>query len=232
MNNDNIRRKAAYHHGNLKHALIAAALKEIAAEGPEQFSLRGVARRAGVSAPAVYRHFASKDDLLAAVAAECSERIGVAIGNAIAAAPPDDPLEQFRATGIAIVQFAAAHPEHFRAMSVPGMYDRLPPEQRAAQDEFQETQTAALAKAQQDGYIAKIPLDELMLAANSAVNGLAHAIIEGRLGPVDAARATKLATDVTHVLGVGLVPRPEAIIDPRTKAVTPKAKKGRYTGGQ
>lgn len=231
MNNDNIRRKAAYHHGNLKPALIAAALKEIAAEGPEQFSLRGVARRAGVSAPAVYRHFASKDELLAAVAADCSERIGVAITNAIAAAPADDPLEQFRATGIAIVQFAVAHPEHFRALSVPGINDRLPPEQRAAQDDFVQRQEAALAKAQQDGHLANIPLDEVMLAANSAVNGLAHAIIEGRLGPVDAERATALATAVTHVLGVGLVPRPESITDPRTKAVTPKAKKARYTGG-
>ena len=229
MNNVNIPRKAAYHHGNLRPALIKAALVEIAAEGPEQFSLRGVARRAGVSAPAVYRHFASKDDLLAAVAAECSEQIGAAIMKAIETAPPDDPLEQFRATGIAIVQFAVANPAHFRAMSVPGMYDRLPPGQRIAQDEFQQQQQAALAKAQQDGYIAKIPLDELMLAANCAVNGLAHAIIEGKLGPVDAARATKLATDVTHVLGVGLVPRPESITDPRTKAVTPKAKKGRYT---
>lgn len=208
MNNDNIRRKAAYHHGNLGPALIKAALAEIAAEGPEQFSLRGVARRAGVSAPAVYRHFESKDDLLAAVAAECSDRMGAAIAAAIAAAPPDDPLEKFRATGIAIVQFAVAHPEHFRALSVPGMYDRLPPEQREAQETFIQQQEAALAKAQQDGYIAKIPLDELMLAANSAVNGLAHAIIEGRLGPVDAARATKLATAVTHVLGIGLVPRP------------------------
>ena len=228
MNNDNIRRKAAYHHGNLKPALIAAALKEIAAEGPEQFSLRGVARRAGVSAPAVYRHFESKDDLLAAVAAECSERIGAAITGAIAAAPPDDPLEQFRATGIAIVQFAVAHPEHFRAMSVPGMYDRLPPEQLAAQNEFMRQQQTALAKAQDDGHIAKIPLDELMLAANCAVNGLAHAIIEGRLGPVDAERATKLAADVTHVMGVGLVPRPDELTDPRTKAVTPKSRR-RYT---
>ena len=228
MNNDNIPRKAAYHHGNLRPALIKAALVEIAAQGPEQFSLRGVARRAGVSAPAVYRHFANKDDLLAAVAAECSERIGAAVNAAIAAAPPDDPLEQFRATGIAVVQFAVAHPEHFRALSVPGMYERLPPAQRAAQDEFHRQQEAAIAKAQQDGYIAKIPLDELMLAANCAVNGLAHAIIEGKLGPVDAARATKLATDVTHVLGVGLVPRPAAIRAPLPKAVTPTAKKRRY----
>jgi len=229
VNNDNIRRKVAYHHGNLRPALIKAALVEIAAAGPEQFSLRGVARRAGVSAPAVYRHFASKDDLLAAVAAECSEQIGAAIMRAIAAAPDDDPLEQFRATGIAVVQFAVAHPEHFRAMSVPGMYDRLPPQQRAAQDEFMRQQHASLAKAQHDGYIAKIPLDEVMLAASCAVNGLAHAIIEGKLGPVDAARATKLATDVTHVIGVGLVPRPESITDPLTKAITPKTKKGRYT---
>ena len=52
MNNVNIRRKAAYHHGNLRPALIKAALMEIAAEGPEQFSLRGVA----IDAPVLIVH--------------------------------------------------------------------------------------------------------------------------------------------------------------------------------
>ena len=104
--------KAAYHHGNLKPALIAAALKEISREGPDGFSLRGVARRAGVSAPAVYRHFKDKDDLLAAVAAECSQRLGVEVAESLRKAP-DNPLEQFRATGIALVKFAASRFRNF-----------------------------------------------------------------------------------------------------------------------
>jgi AcrR family transcriptional regulator len=209
--------KTAYHHGNLKPALIAAALKEIAHEGPDGFSLRGVARRAGVSAPAVYRHFTDKDDLLAAVAADCYARFGGAMLDAATAAPTGDPLEQFRATGIAVVQFAVAHPEHYRAMNLPGMYERIPAEQRAAGEAFVEAQKAALARAQAAGRIADLPLDDILLAARTAITGLAHEIIEGRLGPVDNKRATELATAVTRVIGVGLWPRGESVTDPRAK---------------
>jgi hypothetical protein len=56
-----------------------------------------------------------------------------------------------------------------------------------------------------------------MLTANCAINGLAHAIIAGKLGDVDAARATELAIGVTHVLGHGFVPRTEPTHDPRKK---------------
>lgn len=200
--------KTAYHHGNLKPALIAAALKEISREGPDGFSLRGVARRAGVSAPAVYRHFEDKDDLLAAVAAECSDRMGAAVAEAMASAP-DHPLEQFRAVGIALVRFAAAHPEHFRASCMPGVADRRPQVREA-----RERDTQRIEAAQQAGQITDLPISDVMLAANALVTGLAHLIVEGQLGPVDDKRATELAIAVTGVLGVGLIPRAEDIRDP------------------
>ncbi len=209
--------KRTYHHGNLRTALVAAALKELAAEGIEKFSLRNVARRAGVTAPAVYRHFDDKDALLAAVAGECAERLGTAILAAEAAAPAD-PLERFREIGIALVRFAVAHPEHFRALSLPGLAERTPAEQRAREDAFNEAERRALAAAQAKGLIADVPLDMLRLTANSAIMGLAHAIIEGRLGPVDDARATKLAVGVTHVLGQGFIPREKPSRDPRVPA--------------
>ena len=117
--------KRAYHHGNLRPALIKAALKAIALDGPDRFTLRDVARRAGVSAPAVYRHFESKDALLAAVAADAAERIGTIMADAVANAP-DDPIERFRATGIAYVRFAVAHPEHFRALNLPSVRQQTP----------------------------------------------------------------------------------------------------------
>ena len=214
--------RKAYHHGNLRAALISAALKEIARSGPEGFSLREVARRAGVSAPAVYRHFKAKDDLLTAVAGECADRIGAAMLDAVARAPAD-PIERFRATGIAYVQFAVEHPEHFRAMSVPGMFDRTPPEQRERQNAWEGEQRAAIARAQQAGEIAAIPIDEIMLAASSLVHGVAQRIVEGKLGKVDAARARQLAIAATAVLGAGLVPRSEAYQDPLTgRTLTPR----------
>jgi AcrR family transcriptional regulator len=201
--------KNAYHHGNLKSALIAAALKELAHEGLEGFSLRGVARRAGVSAPAVYRHFEDKEALLAAVAGESAERLGAAMVEAVAQAP-DDPLDKFRATGIAIVKFAVANPEHFRALAIPDLDKRTPPEQKELARAWNEEQRRQLLEAQAKGQIATIPIDDLILAASSAVMGLAHLIIGGSLGKVDEARAVQLADSVTEVLGIGLIPRDPA----------------------
>lgn len=207
--------KKAYHHGNLRAALVAAALKEVAKSGPDAFSLRGVARRAGVSAPAVYRHFADKDALLAAVAAECWDRIGATMLAAVEAAP-DDALERFRATGIAYVTFAVEHPEHFRALSVPGLFARMPGDRMARANAWATEERAALQRAQEAGEIAAIPLDDLMLAATSLTHGVAMQIVEGKFGKVDVARARELAIAATGVLGAGLAPRNEPWHDPRT----------------
>src|SRR6201994_3346863 len=61
-------KRDTYHHGDLKRALTDAALRLVQEKGPKGFTLREVARRAGVSAAAPYRHFADKAQLLAAVA--------------------------------------------------------------------------------------------------------------------------------------------------------------------
>lgn len=205
MNNVNIPKKQ-YHHGNLREALIKAGMRAIADEGPEGFSLRGVATRAGVTAPAVYRHFADKDELLAAIAEECLERFASTIDEALAR-ERGNSLARFRATGIAIVQFAVAQPEHFRAMTVPGLFARLSAEARAEMEAWKEQQRDELLAGQAAGEIADIPVDELLLAANAAVHGLAHMIIEGQLGDVDANKAKQLAIAVTGALGVGFIPR-------------------------
>ena len=63
-------RRKPYHHGNLREALLEASIQLIAEIGPSAFTLREVARRAGVSHNAPYRHFHDKGDLLAAVAAQ------------------------------------------------------------------------------------------------------------------------------------------------------------------
>ncbi|HEY4243656.1 MAG TPA: TetR/AcrR family transcriptional regulator [Kofleriaceae bacterium] len=209
MNNDNIPIKRSYHHGNLRPALVAAALKEIAKDGPEGFTLRGVARRAGVSAAAVYRHFEDKDDLLAAVAAECLAQVQETMGAALAKAPPE-PLQRFRAEGVAWLRFAVAHPEHFRVMTMPGMLAHATPAQRAAMEQRQADERSLLAAAQARGEISALPIDDVMLTAQATINGLAHLIIGGALGPVDAARATELAMRVTAALGEGFYPREEA----------------------
>lgn len=209
MNNVNIP-KRSYHHGNLRAALIQATLRAIAEDGPDGFTLRDVARRAGVSPAAPYRHFQDKDELLAAVAAECADRLGRMVAAAVAEAPPDDPLAQFRQVGIASVEFAVAHPEHFRALNLPGVAARLPAEQQDRSGTWHDDQRRMLAAAQEAGVIAKVPLDDLVLAAAALVHGLSHMIVEGQLGEVSPARARELAIAVTGVFGLGLLPRSEA----------------------
>ena len=218
MNNVNIA-KRAYHHGNLRAALVQATLRAIAADGPDGFTLRDVARRAGVSPAAPYRHFKDKDELLAAVAGECSDRLAQMVVAAVAEAPPDDPLAQFRQVGIACVEFAVAHPEHFRALNLPGLAARLPGEQQQKLDAWHDGQRRALAAAQAAGAVANIPLDDLVLAASALVHGLSHLIVEGQLGAVSPARAKELAIAVTGVLGVGLLPRPEPVPAPPRKGM-------------
>jgi AcrR family transcriptional regulator len=217
--------KTAYHHGNLKPALIAAALKEIAHHGMEAFSLRRVARRAKVSAPAVYRHFADKDALIAAIAVEAATRLNDLVAECIRSAPPN-PLEQFRAGGIAVVRFAAAHSEHFRVMSVPGMLAKAPPEFLAGETSYLEGKRRMIRAAQAAGLMADLPVEQILLAANSLVIGLAHQVIEGRFGKVDDKRATELANLATQVFGVGILPRDEDQPDP-TVGMVVKGKKSR-----
>lgn len=197
-----------YHHGNLREALIAAGLKALAEDGPSKFSLRDVARRAGVSATAPYRHFADKESLFGAIAVESYDRMRAKMDEALAEAP-DDPLERFRATGIAYVKFAVAHPQHFLALSMPGMLEHVPAELTKGYEVQQAQESAAIAAGMEAGVIAKLPLDQLFLSAQAIVRGLAHMIIAGELGKVDARKATQLAEQVTYVLGVGLYPRAE-----------------------
>jgi AcrR family transcriptional regulator len=209
VNNVNIP-KRSYHHGNLRAALLQATLRAIAEDGPDGFTLRDVARRAGVSPAAPYRHFRDKDELLAAVAAECADRLGRMVAAAVAEAPPDDPLAQFRQVGIASVEFAVAHPEHFRALNLPGVAARVPAEQQDRSDTWHDSQRRMLAAAQAAGAIAKMPLEDLVLAAAALVHGLSHMIVEGQLGEVSPARARELAIAVTGVFGLGLLPRSDA----------------------
>ena len=107
--------KSSYHHGDLRSALLAAALDIIAELGPQQLTIREVARRAGVSHTAPYRHFADKDQLILAVVEQGFELMRQTIAEKKAAAPQDE-INQFAASGQAYIDFALQHPAHYRIM--------------------------------------------------------------------------------------------------------------------
>jgi AcrR family transcriptional regulator len=121
------RRRPRYHHGNLPQALRDAALALINEAGADALTLRGAAKRAGVSQAAPYRHFRNKEALLAAVAEEGFRAMAEAMGRR-AAPHRADPAGRLRALGRAYVEFATRHPAHFRVMfgRVPSIAPRIP----------------------------------------------------------------------------------------------------------
>jgi AcrR family transcriptional regulator len=229
--------RGKYHHGDLRNALIAAALELIAEHGVEGFTLRDCARKAGVSVAAPYRHFQDRDDLLASVAADCMARIGDAMERAVEAAGTDDPLLAFRATGIAYVRFAVEHPAHFRVMNMPQVVARTPPEMREQVDAWTRAMSGRLAAAQAAGQLVALPLDDILLAAGCITHGLAHMITDGvgGLDEIDPDRAAQLATAVTAVLGLGLLPRTgvdaETTVATATATTPARSRRKRGRGG-
>ena len=105
--------KATYHHGDLRAALVHAAMELLEEGGETDLSLRAVARRAGVSPAAPYRHYADREALVSTVAAvgyrELAERLA-------AAHPSPSTPEQLASVAIAYVQFALQRPALFRIM--------------------------------------------------------------------------------------------------------------------
>jgi AcrR family transcriptional regulator len=104
---------ATYHHGDLRAACLSAALDLLEEGGATALSLRAVARRAGVSPAAPYRHYADREALVSAVAAvgyrELAERL-------TAAHPAPSTPEQLASVGVAYVEFALEQPALFRMM--------------------------------------------------------------------------------------------------------------------
>src|SRR5215469_15808691 len=108
-NGAEMKRSKPYHHGNLREALLSAALRLISEVGPTAFTLREVARRAGVSHNAPYRHFRDRDELMAAVSTEGYEELTRTIRDA--AEQESGALARLKGAGLAYVKFALRRPE-------------------------------------------------------------------------------------------------------------------------
>jgi AcrR family transcriptional regulator len=109
-----------YHHGNLKEALVRAALELIAQKGPAGFTFAEAARWAGVSPAAPYRHFRDRDELLASVALRGFEQFAAALARAWDDGRPD-PFKAFERVGKAYLDFARAEPALYSAMFEAGI---------------------------------------------------------------------------------------------------------------
>lgn len=120
-------RKRGYHHGNLKQALVDAALKLIEEKGPTGFTLSEAAKQAGVTPAAVYRHFEGREDLIAEAARQGYEIFADLMQYAYDKGQPSS-LAAFEATGRAYLAFARKHPGHYIAMFESGISVNRTPE--------------------------------------------------------------------------------------------------------
>lgn len=112
--------KRGYHHGNLREALIKAALDLISQKGPAGFTFAEAARAAGVSPAAPYRHFRDRDALIADVARQGFQAFAASLEAAWGGGQPA-PRTAFERVGRAYLQFARTHPAYFAAMFESGL---------------------------------------------------------------------------------------------------------------
>jgi AcrR family transcriptional regulator len=164
--------KRSYHHGDLRRALLDAALAILAVAGPHGLTLREVAQKVGVTPPAMYHHFKDKEALLAAVAEEGFVELFDTMTKARDEATSKG-ASRLRAMSRGYVRFAVAHPAHFRVM-----FDKLIdyhayPSLHAAADRAFAALLEAIAEGQKSGVVRRGDPTELALLAWSTVHGLA-----------------------------------------------------------
>jgi AcrR family transcriptional regulator len=189
------KRKADYHHGNLRRALIDAAVSAIAKHGVDALNLRQLAARAGVTPGAPYHHFTDREELLAAIAEEGFGRLGAELIAGRDAAG-DEASARLEALGRAYINFAISCPGYFRVMfhgdgkssgpSAPGL--------RA----FHLLRDAVLA-CQEAGTAPAGDPSALVLTAWSAVHGFATLWVDGAL-PFEGMRPEQMAPELGRLL--------------------------------
>jgi AcrR family transcriptional regulator len=184
-----------YRHGNLPAALLSAARQILDENGSQAVGLRETARRVGVSATAAYRHFTSKEDLLAFVAAEGFHELASAMQTATRGANP-----LIRA-GLAYIEFAHQNPGVFRLMFGPVLAERAKyPALQTASASVEALLLSGVADVDQ----RRLDANLAAMAAWGLVHGLSHLIVDGFF---PAGRAT---TQAEEILAKIRLPRPPA----------------------
>ena len=202
--------KKGYHHGNLREALIAAALELIEARGPTGFTLSEAAKQAGVTPAAVYRHFDGREALIAEAAQQGYEIFADLMEFAYQSGQPS-ALKAFEATGRAYLAFARKYPGHYIAMFESGVSINHSPELAMVANRA----NAVLEKAAAD-LSQHIPADKRPPASmfSAHIWAMSHGVVElfarnspGRASPFPPEDLLETGIGI-YLRGLGLV-RPD-----------------------
>jgi AcrR family transcriptional regulator len=194
-----------YHHGDLRAALLAAAEAELAETGIERFSLRSVAKRAGVSHAAPAHHFGDTRGLLTALAAEGFTRF-LATQHAREARAPRVPADLVVAAGLGYVEFAIAHSALFRLMFASERPDFADPALQAAARAAYAHLLEGIGELRGRDPVGDPAGMTDVAAAWATVHGLADLLQAGRISYLqslpDADREATMATIIRRALAV------------------------------
>ncbi|EFL16033.1 TetR/AcrR family transcriptional regulator [Streptomyces sp. C] len=205
-------KRSTYRHGNLRSALLEAALELAREGGPDAVSLREVTRRAGVSPNAAYRHFADRGALVHGVSQAAMARVALAMEAEIDGLPAaQDPAEaaraRFRAVGTGYVRFAVTEPGWFRtAFHVPADMTYAADATAAGAGGLTpfELLGASLDGLVETGVLPEARRPGAEFLAWSAVHGLASLIIDGPLRGITPEQAHDAGQDVIAMIERGL----------------------------
>ena len=205
-------KKDAYHHGDLREALLRASLALIEEGGVQALSLRKAARKAGVSSAAPYHHFANRTELLVAIATEGFDILGAMMEEGGAATSLGD-------CGKAYVHFAREHTAHFRVMFRPELAqpDAFPDGTRPGQEVFRRL-VDRVSAAQADGSAPVGDAEELIVLAWSVAHGLSALLVDG---PLSCGVTDKISLDL-DTLGDVVVETFSRILRAAAKAPRPR----------
>lgn len=210
MTIDAVPSSRAYHHGDLRNALLESGLELARDGGPDAVVLREATRRVGVSANAAYRHFADREALLVAVGDAAQARLAAAIDERYWAVSALDAAAtaraHLRAVGTAYVAFALDEPGLFRtALGASANLDRSGSPERAGPGGLTPYQlvNAALDEFVASGIMPEARRANAELLAWSSVHGLAMLLIDGPLRALPRTAADAVAQQVIDMVEAG-----------------------------
>ena len=189
-----MRKPKPYHHGHLRESLLQAAIQLIAEVGPAGFTLREVARRAGVSHNAPYRHFADREELLAAVAAQGFRELDGAMLSVVR--HQRGSVARLKRAGLAYVEFALRRPEHFTVMFDAAVSEHKTPESAQVAEQAFGTLLGLVKSCQDEGRLPSKDVHQFALLAWSMVHGVAKLATAKRLPYESTADVLKFASFV------------------------------------